>query len=87
MQILAAHTDVWHAGQETIDLRMDKRLFARVQKYFPDCHIVVANVEEFVQRAEAQMFPQKMAEEQVWEDEVLAQTIPKVSHYAVVIVE
>ncbi len=72
---------MWHVGHETVDLRVDKRLFARVQRYFPECHIVVSNVETFVQEAEAQMFPQEMAKEQAWEEEVIAQTMPKVSEF------
>ncbi len=58
---------------------MDRRLFARVQKYFRDCRIVVSNVESLVQDAEVQMFPEQMAEEQTWEEEVKAQTLHKVS--------
>ncbi len=53
-------------------------MFARVQDYFSECHIVVANVESFVQQAEVQMFPTRMAEEQAWVQEVMAETIPKV---------
>ncbi|XP_064391731.1 carboxypeptidase O-like isoform X2 [Halichondria panicea] len=75
IQTLQAHSDVWHVGKDTIDVRLSKKTFARVQNYFPKCHIVVANVESFVQQAEVQMF--RMAEEQAWVQEVMAETIPK----------
>ncbi len=40
--------------------------------------MIVANVESFVQQAEMQMFPVRMADEQAWVEEVMAETMPKV---------
>ncbi len=78
IQVLQAHSDIWHVGKDTIDLRLNKRVFARVQKFFPECRVIVANVESFVQQAEMQMFPVRMADEQAWVEEVMAETMPKV---------
>ncbi len=81
MQILQAHkdTDLWHIGEDTVDLRMDRRLFARVQSHFLECHIVVSNVEALIQEEEAEIFPEATAEEQAWEQEAIAQTMSNVS--------
>ena len=79
VKVLRAHADVWRTGKEDVDVRVNKKTFARVQNYFPECTVLVANVEEYMQEAEAQMFPEAMAEEQAWVQEVMKETLPKVS--------
>ena len=50
---------------------MSRRTFARVQQYVPECRVLIDNVEEHVQQAEAQMFPARLQEEEVWAQSVL----------------
>ena len=71
IQLLKQNTDLWHVGQDTVDLRMSRRTFARVQQYVPECRVLIDNVEEHVQQAEAQMFPARLQEEEVWAQSVL----------------
>jgi murein tripeptide amidase MpaA len=69
--LLQQNTDLWHVGQDTVDLRMSRRTFARVQQYVPECRVLIDNVEEHVQQAEAQMFPARLQEEEAWAQSVL----------------
>lgn len=69
--MLQQHTDEWHVGEQSIDLRMSRRVFAAVQKYVPECHVLIADVEAHVQMAEAQMFPARVQEEEQWAQAVL----------------
>ena len=50
---------------------MPRQTFARVQKYVPECHVLIDNVEEHIHQAEAQMFPARLQEEEVWAQSVL----------------
>lgn len=78
VQILRDHSDVWHTGKESIDVRIARKTFARVQEYFPECSIMVEDLEAHVQAAEARMFPQKKAEQEAWLQAVVQSVIPKV---------
>ncbi|CAI8008907.1 hypothetical protein GBAR_LOCUS6056 [Geodia barretti] len=71
IQLLQQNTDLWHVGQDTVDLRMARRTFARVQQYIPECRVLIDNVEEHIQQAEAEMFPARLQEEEVWAQSVL----------------
>ena len=79
VQVLQAHADIWKLGKESIDLRVNKNMFARVQSYFPECTTIVANLESYMQEAEAQMFPANKDDEQAWIESVIQETIPRVS--------
>ena len=50
---------------------MSRKMFARVQGYVPECSIHIDNVEEHIKEAEAQMFPARLQEEEVWAQSVL----------------
>ena len=71
IQLLHDNTDEWNIGQDTIDLRMSRKTFARVQKYVPECSVLIDNVEDHVREAEAQMFPARLQEEESWAQSVL----------------
>ena len=71
VKLLQKNTDLWHVGEQSIDLRMSRRTFAAVQNYVPECYVLIENVEAHVQMAEAQMFPAKMQEEETWAQQVL----------------
>lgn len=71
IQLLQQHTDVWHIGQATIDLRMTRKMFTKIQKFIPECYVVIEDVEAYVQAAEAQMFPARVQEQEVWAQSVL----------------
>lgn len=71
VQLLQQNTDEWHVGDQSIDLRMSRRMFAGAQKYVPECHVLIDNVEAHVRAAEAQMFPAKIQEEELWAHAVL----------------
>ncbi len=59
-------------------MRIARKTFARVQEYFPECSIMVEDLEAHVQAAEARMFPQKKAEQEAWLQAVVQSVIPKV---------
>lgn len=69
--MLQQHSDEWHIGEQSIDLRMSQRTYAAVQKYVPECHLLIADVEAHVQMAEARMFPARVQEEEQWAQAVL----------------
>jgi hypothetical protein len=50
---------------------LPRETFARVQKYVPECRVLIADVEAYVQEAEAQMFPARIQEEEAWAKSVL----------------
>lgn len=76
--MLRDHSDVWHVGKESIDMRISRKAFARVQGYFPECAVIVEDLEAHVQAAEARMFPQKKAEQEAWLQAVVQAIGPKV---------
>lgn len=82
VQTLQAFSDVWHYGKESVDVRLKKSAFARVQKYFPECSIIVDNLEVHVQAAEVKMFPRKKTEQNAWMRTVVQSVLPNVSIYA-----
>ena len=71
VQLLQQNTDEWNIGDQTIDLRMSRRTFAAVQKYVPECYVLIEDVESHVQRAEARMFPARVQEQEIWAHTVL----------------
>lgn len=71
IQLLQQNTDTWHVGEQTIDLRMTRRSFAAVQKYVPECHILINDVESHMRMAEEQMFPARLQKEESWAHAVL----------------
>lgn len=72
------HSDVWNLGKDSVDLRIKSNAFSRVQRYFPDCTVLVANLEAHVQEAENLMFPMKKAQEEAWIAAVAQEAFPKV---------
>ena len=66
VQLLSENSDKWHVGEQSIDLRMSRRTFAAVQKYVPECFVLIQNVEAHVQMAEAQMFPVRRQQKEAW---------------------
>lgn len=76
--MLRDHSDVWHVGKESIDMRVRKSVFARVQRYFPECVVQVSDLEAHMQEAEKAMFPRKKAEQEAWEKAVVQAMLPKV---------
>ena len=78
VQVLQQHSDVWHTGKESIDMRIKGSAYARVQDYFPECSIVVEDLEAHVQAAESQMFPQKKEEQNAWLQSVVEAVLPQV---------
>ncbi len=81
VQVLVDHADVWHVGKESVDMRIDRRQFARVQAYFSECAIVIQDMEAHVQAAEAKMFPTKKAEQSEWIKAVIQAALPNVSQF------
>lgn len=79
VQVLIKHADVLHLGQESVDLRLNKETFTSVQRYFPECEVIVDNFEAYMQEAERQMFPQQRTEEEAWMQAVVQETVPSVS--------
>ena len=71
VQLLQQNTDEWNIGDQTIDLRMSRRTFAAVQKYVPECYVLIEDVESHVQRAEARMFRARVQEQEIWAHTVL----------------
>lgn len=80
VQVLQDHTDVWHIGKESIDMRIHKNAFAHVQRFFPECSVIIEDVEAHVQAAEQKMFPKKKVEQEAWLQAVVQAMLPKVSH-------
>lgn len=60
-------------------MRISRKAFARVQSYFPECTVIIDDVEAHVQVAEARMFPQQKVEQEAWLQEVVRAVLPKVS--------
>ncbi len=53
-----------------------------MKSYFPECWVVIRNVEEHVRLAEAAMFPARKDQEESWVQEVMEEVEPgKVSSY------
>lgn len=77
--MLQEHSDVWHVGKESVDMRISRKAFAHVQSYFPECTVMIDDLEAHVQAAEANMFPQKKAEQEAWLQTVVRAILPKVS--------
>ena len=77
--MLIKHADVLHMGQESVDLRLNKQTFTSVQRYFPECEIVVEDFEVYMQEAERLMFPQQRVEEEAWIQAVVEEMVPSVS--------
>ncbi len=67
-------------GPKTVDLRLKRKTFSRVQAYFPHCRTIVENLEVAVQAAEAQMFPQKLREQEAWMEAVVQSLNKDVSY-------
>ena len=78
VQVLMSHSDVWSHGKDSVDLRIKANAFSRVQRYFPECTVLVSNLEAHVQEAENLMFPMKKAEEEAWLEAVAQEAFPKV---------
>ena len=76
VRILESRSDVWHRGKESIELRVKAQTFHSIRGYFPECSVVISNLESHVQRAEAMMFPAKNAEEEAWIQDVLGEILP-----------
>jgi len=76
VQVLIKHADVLHLGQESVDLRLNKETFTSVQRYFPECEVIVDNFEAYMQEAERQMFPQQRTEEEAWMQAVVQEMVP-----------
>ena len=79
VRILQGHSDVWHIGKESVDMRLKKPVFVRVQKYFPECSIIVEDLEATVQEAEEKMFPRKKDDQDAWMKTVVQSVLPNVS--------
>ena len=62
IQVLMAHSDVWNLGKDSVDLRMKAKSFSQVQHFFPECFVIVANLEAHVQEAENLMFSTRKAQ-------------------------
>lgn len=77
VQVLMAHSDVWNLGKDNVDLRIKSSAFARVQRFFPECNVIVSNLEAHVQEAESLMFPMRKADEQAWMAAVAQEAFPK----------
>ena len=60
-------------------MRLKKSTFARVQTYFPECYVIVEDLEAHVKAAEAQMFPARKTEQDAWLQTVVQALYPKVS--------
>jgi hypothetical protein len=73
-----SHSDVWKLGKDSVDLRIKASAFSRVQRFFPNCNVVVSNLEAHVQEAEALMFPMRKADEEAWMAAVAQEAFPKV---------
>ena len=81
VQILARYVDVWDRGVGgSIDFRISRSLFSSIAEHFPECEVVLSDVEAFVQEAEGRMFPSKSLE--AWEEELMAkvQVGPTANH-------
>ena len=65
-----------HYGLDSVDLRLKRKTFTHVQSYFPNCHVIVQNLELAVQQAEAQMFPKKTREQDKWMRTVVQSVLP-----------
>ena len=73
-----SHSDVWKLGKDSVDLRIKASAFSRVQRFFPECNVVVSDLEAHVQEAEALMFPMRKADEEAWMAAVAQEAFPKV---------
>ena len=78
VQVLRDHSDVWSMGKESIDMRVNRQAYARVQEYFPECTVLIADLEAHVQAAEQQMFPKKAKEQEAWIQSVVEAVVPGV---------
>lgn len=79
VQILQSYSDVWYVGRESVDVRLKKQAFVRVKDYFPECSIIIEDLEASVQAAEVKMFPKKKAEQDAWTKIVVQSVLPNVS--------
>ena len=75
VQVLMKHSDVLHMGQENVDLRIKRHNYMSVQRYFPECDVVIKDFEAHMQEAEAEMFPQQREDEEVWMQAVIDQVV------------
>ena len=76
VRILEKYSDVWNREGESIDLRVKAQTFYSLRRFFPECSVVINNLEDHVQMAEATMFPAKKAEEEAWIQDVLDEVLP-----------
>lgn len=76
VRILEKYSDVWRREKGSIDLRVKAHAFLSLRRYFPECSVVISDLEDHVQRAEAMMFPAKKAEEEAWIQDVLNEVLP-----------
>lgn len=75
VQVLMKHSDVLHIGQENVELRIKRHNYMSVQRYFPECDVVIKDFEAHMQEAEAEMFPQQREDEEVWMQAVIDQVV------------
>ena len=59
-------------------MRLKYHAFLRVQKYFPECSILVEDLEASVQAAEEKMLPRKKEEQDAWMRTVVQSVLPNV---------
>lgn len=64
VQVLMGHSDVWNLGKDDVDLRLKASAFSRIQNYFPECSVIVSDLEAHVQEAENRMFPVRKADQE-----------------------
>ena len=72
--MLMAHSDVWNLGKDNVVLRMKANSFSRVQHYFPECFVIVSDLEAHVQEAENLMLPRRKAQVEMKDGEVYVHT-------------
>lgn len=82
VRILEKYSDVWRREKGSIDLRVKAHAFLSLRRYFPECSVVISDLEDHVQRAEAMMFPAKKAEEEAWIQDVLNEVLPSKQNLA-----
>ncbi|KAL5478077.1 hypothetical protein EMCRGX_G024955 [Ephydatia muelleri] len=75
VNVLRKHADVFHVGaDQSIDLRLSGKSFEAVERYFPECKVVIEDLEEHVRASEERMVSSK-EKLRAWAKQVMVEMV------------
>ena len=75
VNVLRKHADVFHVGaDQSIDLRLSQKSFESVERYFPECKVVIEDLEEHVRTSEERMVSSK-EKLRAWAQQVMEEMV------------